>query len=464
MAAGGVRQVIAAVPPGMYEAALRALLIGGSLAWVAPAVRGQLATRRWLWWFVLAPLLTPSVVVAFAYVGWSPGTPASLGREFAYGLLLAARLLPVAVILQFVLPPPPLDPAGRHCLVLARAPRSAGAWHGPRRDRLTVGGLVFVLAFQEFELASLFFGVRSWTVALFDAQVGGSPLASTLGQAGVPVLIEIAVLVTIASVLLRTRAPRDASLGISNADATPSAGGWLAPVIATTVLSVWPGCLLLTHLPGVSGQLQFVGQVWHSVVLACGAMVCAGTLALVCSIPTLCVLSIPGLASGLVLALGVVAVFQTPALATLYDTPVPILLTWTLMLLPIATVFRLAIERFTSRRAVHLSRMLEGSPLESQRLEGRRLYFALRGSHLGLAAAFLFLLAFFEVIAGQLLAPSGMPPAAPTLYNMMHYGRSPGLAAMAILMVLGASGCAALGYVLWRCVRRLPGRGAVMGP
>lgn len=135
--------------------------------------------------------------------------------------------------------------------------------------------------------------------------------------------------------------------------------------------------------------------------------------------------------------------------------PLPILVVWTLMLLSIATIFRLAIERLTPPRSVHLARMLERSPVASQHRQGRRLYFALRGSHLGLAAGFLFVLAFFEVVAGHLLAPSGMTPAAPTLYNLMHYGRSPGLAAMVILMVGGALVCAGVGYVLWLLSRRL---------
>ena len=46
----------------------------------------------------------------------------------------------------------------------------------------------------------------------------------------------------------------------------------------------------------------------------------------------------------------------------------------------------------------------------------------------------LFLLAFFEVVASHLLAPGDMSPAAPRLYNMMHYGRMPGLAAMVLWM------------------------------
>ena len=101
------------IPPGIFEASVRALLIGLCLAWVVPNVQRQLAAKRWLWWFVLTPLLTPPVVVAFAYVGWSPGTPATLQRELVYSVLLAARLLPVAAILQFVLPPPPASIATR---------------------------------------------------------------------------------------------------------------------------------------------------------------------------------------------------------------------------------------------------------------------------------------------------------------------------------------------------------------
>ena len=56
----------------------------------------------------------------------------------------------------------------------------------------------------------------------------------------------------------------------------------------------------------------------------------------------------------------------------------------------------------------------------------------------------------FEVVASDLLAPGGMTPAAPRLYNLMHYGRSPGLAAMVLLMAGTAILCAGLGLGLWR--------------
>ncbi|MFO1021153.1 MAG: hypothetical protein U0903_10710 [Planctomycetales bacterium] len=49
---------------------------------------------------------------------------------------------------------------------------------------------MFLWAYQDFDLASLM-GVSSWTVWLFDAQVGGLPLAETLWKTRGPLLLEL---------------------------------------------------------------------------------------------------------------------------------------------------------------------------------------------------------------------------------------------------------------------------------
>ncbi len=68
--------------------------------------------------------------------------------------------------------------------VLRRAARELGSWiAGPGRVAIGAFVVVFLLAFQEFEIASLM-GITtgdahspvSWTVWLFDQHAGGLPL------------------------------------------------------------------------------------------------------------------------------------------------------------------------------------------------------------------------------------------------------------------------------------------------
>ena len=59
-------------------------------------------------------------------------------------------------------------------------------------------------------------------------------------------------------------------------------------------------------------------------------------------------------------------------------------------------------------------------------------------------------MAFFELVGGHLLVPSGMTPAAARLYKLMHYGQNPGLATMMVLMATAAAAVSLVAYLIWR--------------
>ncbi len=426
-------------------AIIRSLLVAVLLAAIAPSIQRALRRHRWLWAPLVAPLLVPSLVLGYAYaevcsVGW-------LG-ELGYSLLVGLRLLPLAVLVQVLLPAPELGAAARHCASLA-ARRPPGTRLPALRNTGIVGGLIFVLGFQEFELASLC-NRPSWTVWLCDAQTGGLPLSETCWLASGPVLIELLVLGLVA-LAFRRRHCEPAAEGRVNT--VSPAMAW--PLLAAAVVVVVPLVSLGPGLWNLGGQLHLGTELWHSTVLAAAAVACTLILLGCCSTAVTAVLSVPGLLGGLVLGLGLQALFQLPGFAWLYDTPAPLVLGWTLLLLPLGLVLRLATRRWIPSASLHLAGLLIASPALQQRRSGLRLRFALVGLKRALVGAVLFLWAFFEVVSGDLLAPSNMTPVAPRLYNLMHYGQSAGLSAMVLWMASTAVLCSGLMLLIARLYQRV---------
>ena len=129
---------------------------------------------------------------------------------------------------------------------------------------------------------------------------------------------------------------------------------------------------------------------------------------------------VPGLLGPLMIALLVLALFQTPLLRPMYDTPLPLLLALTILLLPIALLLRalLDIRRMSPMR--HIARQL-GS---------RRLSWELESQPRLAAFGLLFCWAYFDFTASSILAPTGMTPVFVRLHNLAHYGQTAVLSAM----------------------------------
>src|SRR5690606_38084056 len=145
-----------------------------------------------LWTALLLVWLTPALLLAYTWGQLVPLTP-GLSLELLYAGVLIARLLPLAAMLSVLLPAPVLGPTSLHChdLLGRRWRPLALYWYGGVGRWAGVAAIVFVVAFAEFEIASLL-GVRTWTVWLFDAQVGGLALTETLWAARWPCGIQLA--------------------------------------------------------------------------------------------------------------------------------------------------------------------------------------------------------------------------------------------------------------------------------
>ncbi len=274
---------------------LRALLIAAMATWLAYPIRALLARtvsragRRLAWAILLAPFLTPSLIVGYAYNSFAFSMvhhPAV--NQLLYALLVTMKLTPVAVLLVLFAPAPPLSAEAVHAhrLLNAGGTRGEGDWRrrwsalaiysrGPARTAATAFALTFLLAFQEFEIASLM-AVRTWSVWLFDAQAGGLALRFSLLYGLPPFICEVVVLLPVAALLLRGRrlaAGLDAVRGRSSPWRRAAVWAYLAT--AVVIVTVAPASILLisamTGFRGLFENFPLAGQLGASLLFASGA-------------------------------------------------------------------------------------------------------------------------------------------------------------------------------------------------
>ena len=400
-----------------------ALALATPLARLLTHTHGRQRTLAWA--LLLAPLLTPALLVSYAYSHLAlrlmavPGAIAAL-----YFAALTLKLVPVAALILHFVPPAISPEAVRAHALLARSRwerwifllRSAG------RAPWMAGGLVFLFAFTDFELASLW-SLKTWTVELFDAQAGGLALGASLRLAALPLAIEIAVL----ALILRKPAFSIAPGGAGKAPGRITRPALLAYLGGAALLACgWP--VLFVASQAVSGfravaeSFVLADDVIASVAFAAGSALWAWLLGawLAKRHRAALALALPGLLGALLLALFVLTAFQFPALHPAYDTPLPLLLALTLLLLPFALPLRWLLDVARGDPALHLAR-LAGSSALIWRLDTRRRW---------LAAFLLFCWAYFDFTAGSILAPVGLTPVFVRLHNLAHYGQTAVLSAM----------------------------------
>ena len=459
--------------PQTVEGTARALAIAGLALVLAPSLARLLAhaqgrQRTLVWALLLAPLLTPALLVSYAYAHCAhllmdaPGATTAL-----YFAALALKLVPVAtLILHFS--PPALSPEAAHCHSLLHAGGVLRSTKGPQghasrspfrvlscfswtalsgrgwnnlRFRLRgsgrapwmAGGLVFLFAFTDFELASLW-SLQTWTVALFDAQVGGLALGEALRLAALPLTIELAVL----GLILRTPAFSTTPTRPGKAPG-PIARATLPAYLGSAALLVcgWPlGQVTIQAVAGfrtVAENFVLANDLAASLAFAAAATVGAWLLTVVVQttrrqpsggqVARSTTLAAPGLLGALLLSLALLAIFQVPLLHPAYDTPLPLLLASTLLLLPFAIPLRWLLDTTRHDPSLHLAKQA-GSAALIWRLDTRRRW---------LAAFLLFCWAYFDFTAGSILAPVGLTPIFVRLHNLAHYGQTAVLSAMFLI-------------------------------
>ena len=259
------------------SAFVRAAIIAGAAVALSGGLHRALAGRRRSvgWALLLAPFLTPPLLVSYAYSRLALALiVAPWSHHGLYAALLFLKLVPVATVVRWLLPPP-LSAEARHCHRMLAAPSlfgrakfhlrsaGAGAWFA--------GGLVFLLAFADFEVASLW-SIQTWTVAIFDAQTGGMNLRETLRLAALPVGVQIGVLA------LLLRAPMRG--GQRSASGAKFAFAYL--VFAALIVCVVPVVVVAVQavagVPAVMENFVLGNEIGASVLFALGAAAVAGGL------------------------------------------------------------------------------------------------------------------------------------------------------------------------------------------
>ncbi len=453
-------------------ALLRAAGIALAAVVVAGLTRDHLASAsrrrgRLLWALHLVPFLTPAALVGYAWSRFSLSLIRHAGwNQALYWALLWLKLTPVATLALYFAPSP-IAPEALHShrllgrLSARRLLSAVGFWlRGPGRAAAVGFALVFLLAFGEFEMASLL-TIDTWPVALFDAQVGGLSLLASLRLALPALACEAGLLLLALAVLLSTREPPRATPPRHRRPRWPArVAVWLCLAVALVAVT---GVPLFVVLRGTIRGLRLMAETLalsRDVAASIGFALGGAALAYLLAgwflrtvrrgggwrkpLAGAFVLCVPGLLGPLLLGLLLMAAFQVPGLRLVYGTALPLLLALGLLLLPFALLLRALLAVTRPGEAVHAASLLAVSAAPDVAQAARRTVWEMRRRGLFWVAFLLFWWAYFELAASALLAPPAMTPVLVRLYNFMHYGQTSVLSAMVCVacavpfLVLGA--------------------------
>jgi|GEM_PF-1714006 len=442
----------------LARAAGLALLTAALLTLVGPGLTQSRRAARFFFWSALLALLAPAVPGVFLLVEKVQGK-VSGDRFPTYDLRMWLRYAPLALFSLWLLPPPVSD-AALHCFQKS----TASSWLRRLRWRIAALGpglwlgaaLVFLFVFQEFEFATTW-NIRSWTVALFDAQAGGLALAETLRLAILPLSIQLLVLTAILIYLRRTESP--ASIGAPRTSLATTVGTILLVLIATAGTASF----FLPLLSNLGGGFNFLvspdyrtsvlhvapwREIGNSAGLAFAAAGFVWPLAgwVAARRGWRLLFIVPGLLGPFICGLLLLALARLPGLDALREsvfTPVFGLL---LVLLPYAVLIRLGLAQTQDRSALHFARAADA----------RRPLWKLDGWPRLAGFLLLFIFAYDDFVINSLAAPPQFVGVGVRLLNLLHYGYSEALAAMyvtATLAPLAAAGLTILAAHLYARTR-----------
>lgn len=408
--------------------ALRAALV--AIAVVAISARCVRPLRARLGnsalWLLLFALLMPPMIVGY-HVATTRAAAGGWAAELTYSALVFFRVGPLGMMLVWLWPPH-TSSAGN--FVFATMNRLSL----PARRRLKIREslaefssifcIVFVVAFQEFELAACM-NARSWTISLFDAQAGGLALGESLRLMLWPLAIEC---VAIAGMLTfhkhtETHPRREPARNPESSAFAP-----MTVLFAAVFLPIaGPLFVIAKGFTGLAILKNFAlgREVANSFLLALAASAAGWLLAgwaLKSRVRT-AVFALPGLFGCLVVSLSLLALFQTPLLHLLRSSPLPVITALVLGLAPAALFIRHILAAGTNTEAVHAARMMGNSTLLWTLTKRPALW----------AGALLFLQAYGDFTANSLLAPPALTSAFSRIFNLMHYGQTPALSAMLLV-------------------------------
>jgi len=428
--------------------------------------RAALLGRGVLWGLLLAPFLVPPLLVGYAYY-----RPALMlvhyprTTEAVYWAVLFLRFFAAAVLIRVFAPPSPLSAEAIHCQRLLRPRNKARlrrwaadvfTWlRGPGQPSIAAFAVIFLSAFQEFEIAALM-GITagdvqspaSWTVWLFNWQAGGAPLSESLTFAMTPLFYELVVIVP-ALILLGSwmsspwRVEREADGSVRARVASE-----IFLIAATLVIAGGPSLIVfrgaLRGLQSRAATGPLLPEIGIAAAIASTAVLLIGILCAVAlgfaprrlrgAIVSL--LCLPGALGSLVLSMGVLWLFQQPGLQSLSQSLVPVVLAVAFVLLPRSLILTAMLGSSRRAQAAHCARMLAQSPSAPQRRAAARLIDELEVRRFFWAGVLVWYWAYWELTAPSILAPPAATPFVVRMYNFMHYRQDDPLSVMIVASIL----------------------------
>jgi hypothetical protein len=485
-------------------------LVIALLAW--PVCRAQVnwlrslsdRKRRFAWWAIMIPFLCPELWSGYAWrdfavwlagmgvwerlpTGWAPAPQSVVVRDAAVhevllDLLLLLRAIPVGTLVLYFSPPPPVSREAVFCWSLTKrvsayaGVSAASIRHSQtymllhpssfllhpstlrvRLESLTyilpALGLMFLVAFQEFELASLI-GRPAWTVWLFDAQVGGLELSESLRKSVLPTFCQLVILTPLAWLILRRRSQvGTARRDVRRMTLVSRGATWIAILAGLGLLLVAPALLVgqetFRGLLRITQSATQARMLFHEIFTGLGyaittavlsALTAAGLLSFArrsrWGLAGIGLAVLPGLVGSLVLGLTLNHLLLHTPLRFAYKSPLSLGSGMVLFLLPRALLV-LCLLHWSARPAgAHLAMLMRESPAANVRATAGELMWQLRWRGQFWGAAVLAYWGFFDLTIASLLAPVTIVSAPVMLYNQMHFGKNAILSAFVLLTVL----------------------------
>ncbi|HVJ69396.1 MAG TPA: hypothetical protein VM510_15540 [Caulifigura sp.] len=456
----------------------------------------------------MAVFLTPNLVVGFGYRAVSINLLNQRWlNELLYFGLIVFEFVPAAFWLLLSSPPPSLSAEAWHAARLAGGSSALAAsttglsswrmrlrfwWRGRGETLVGPAALLFVLSFQESELAALM-QVRGWPERLFTDHVKGVPAFTTFQLIVWPVLIQLPFVIPLLSRLgAATSTVALSALAEKMLVSRPRPGVWWV-LNAFAVMWVMAGLGFVIGEPmwhlveGVRRtgrtivlQPRWVREVWDAVLLA-GTCVgvtwgtawafgrwmasgddvrrwrvgpSSGRLKAELQRGVLATL-IPGLMGTLALGLLVAGFFQQFVPQMAY-TPVPLVLAECLWLWPRVILVRQSIAART-QVAAHQISLLSRSGDAPQRARAGALWWHVAGRPLAGGVLLVAWWCYLEVMLPTILAMPGFEPAPKVMYNHLHFGQ---LEALGVKLAMILAAPLLLGFMLLAAMKFLSGRHA----
>lgn len=471
----------------LLRATAAALVAVPVSAWQETVFRRLTASRRWWSAVAFAPLLAPDLLVGYAYARFDLSLlHRPVWNECFYFALMVLKTAPAGLVLRLLAPPPLLSRESLHCFRLLRPSESVGR---PVRIRLrymlssvgmTAGLLVFILVFQDFELASEM-SIAAWTVHLFDSQARGLNPPLLLQRALVPAAVQLAATGLFVRNLLRTGwnlLPRWREHHVQGTTVPGLVGGAVSSLLGCGLLWVLPFAIVSgSGLPAARAvtdnpvlMRSFGPELAVAVIVAAcagagaagicvwlarrlqsgidGRQVGSSSLSGKLKMLTLCLAGVlvgAGSVGSLVLSAFVLVAIQWPGVVLLRGTVLPLVTTLVLSLIPRGLFLFLVVAPAFRRESAHLTGLLASGGNEYRSLRASMRLWSAGPRRALLLTALLAWWAFLNLTATAMLCPPSISlpgtsgavvPLPVRLYNLMHYGRSGPLSLMALLSVV----------------------------